>query len=239
MAGVKKRERKEAGAPAWMVTYGDMVTLLLTFFVMLLAMSEVKKEDQFLEFMQAIRQAFGYQGGVQAVPLEAVQMPRNIDYTEMLVLPIHAHDFSKAHDPGIRGDEPDVRANRPRDVFVVGGRIEFPSLSNELSEAEDARIIQFAEELRGYGTMIKVSGHCSKRPLDDTSFIDHVDLSYRRARMVAEALIRHGIAPERIVIEAAGTNKPVASHTYTEVERLRNDVVEILQVDARVDEFAP
>ena len=35
----KKKEEKPAGAPAWMVTYSDMVTLLLTFFVMLLAMA--------------------------------------------------------------------------------------------------------------------------------------------------------------------------------------------------------
>ena len=35
----KKEECKGGGAPEWMVTYSDMVTLLLTFFVMLLAMA--------------------------------------------------------------------------------------------------------------------------------------------------------------------------------------------------------
>ena len=63
MAVKKKPAAESAGAPLWMVTYGDMVTLLLTFFVMLLAMSEVKKDDRFIDFMQAIREAFGYVGG--------------------------------------------------------------------------------------------------------------------------------------------------------------------------------
>ena len=32
------------GAPAWMTTYGDMITLLLCFFVILLTMMEMKKD---------------------------------------------------------------------------------------------------------------------------------------------------------------------------------------------------
>ena len=40
----KKKEEQEEGAPAWMVTYGDMVTLLLCFFVLLFSMSEIKKD---------------------------------------------------------------------------------------------------------------------------------------------------------------------------------------------------
>ncbi|MFN0196532.1 MAG: flagellar motor protein MotB, partial [Planctomycetaceae bacterium] len=31
-----------AGAPEWVVTYGDMMSLLLTFYIMLVSMSEMK-----------------------------------------------------------------------------------------------------------------------------------------------------------------------------------------------------
>ncbi len=41
MAFKPKQEEKKAGAPEWMNTYGDMVTLLLTFFVMLFSMSSL------------------------------------------------------------------------------------------------------------------------------------------------------------------------------------------------------
>lgn len=37
----KKEEPQEEGAPAWMNTYGDMVTLLLTFFVLLFSFSTI------------------------------------------------------------------------------------------------------------------------------------------------------------------------------------------------------
>ena len=39
----KKQEESSEGAPEWMVTFSDMTTLLLTFFVMLIAMANFDK----------------------------------------------------------------------------------------------------------------------------------------------------------------------------------------------------
>ena len=46
----KKPAPEGGGAPKWMVTYGDLMSLLLTFFVLLLSFSTVKVED----FQQAV-----------------------------------------------------------------------------------------------------------------------------------------------------------------------------------------
>src|SRR5690625_2075126 len=35
------RKRKDTGAPKWMVTYSDMVTLILVFFILLFSMSQI------------------------------------------------------------------------------------------------------------------------------------------------------------------------------------------------------
>ena len=50
----KKEEEQQKGSPLWMTTYGDMVTLLLTFFVMLFAFSEIDKAkyDQIAESLR-------------------------------------------------------------------------------------------------------------------------------------------------------------------------------------------
>ena len=47
-----------AGAPAWMTTFADLVTLLLTFFVLLLSMANME-EIKFAEASASIRRAFG------------------------------------------------------------------------------------------------------------------------------------------------------------------------------------
>ena len=48
----------EEGAPLWTVTFGDMMSLLLTFFILLFSMSELKME-RFLLASQSLRQAMG------------------------------------------------------------------------------------------------------------------------------------------------------------------------------------
>ena len=53
MAPKKKPEEQEPGAPGWMTTFADLMSLLLTFFVLLLSFStmeekKVKGSSQFL-----------------------------------------------------------------------------------------------------------------------------------------------------------------------------------------------
>jgi len=236
---VKKRQRAEEGAPGWIVTYGDMVTLLLTFFVMLLAMSEVKQDDAFVEFMQAIREAFGYEGGMKQTPLEEVQVPRNVELRDMLIIPVRPDDFSESNDKGLRGRQHKVTSIRPAEEFAVGGKVLFPPTSSELTAQQRQVLAEFAGGLVGFDTQIEVRGHSSLAPLEKSAFADHLDLAYCRARAVADELVATGIDPRRIVIVAAGANEPVTSRAYTPAEQNRNDVVEVLQVDRRVAEFQP
>lgn len=59
-ASESKAKEKEcpAGAPAWMVTYSDLVTLLLTFFVLLLSMANMDPV-RFTEASSSLKDAFG------------------------------------------------------------------------------------------------------------------------------------------------------------------------------------
>ncbi len=53
-----KKQRCKKGAPQWMTTYGDMVTLLLTFFVAMVSMSTISP-GKFQQVAAGIRLAFG------------------------------------------------------------------------------------------------------------------------------------------------------------------------------------
>jgi chemotaxis protein MotB len=68
MARKKSEDSAPAGCPAWLATYGDMVTLILTFFVLLFAMSEVDKE----KWVQVVAAFTGnvsvMEGGNQVLP---------------------------------------------------------------------------------------------------------------------------------------------------------------------------
>ena len=68
----KRREKKAAAssgpsAPFWMVTYSDMVTLLLTFFVMMMAMANFEEVGRVEAVLESIRLALGAGGQHQTL----------------------------------------------------------------------------------------------------------------------------------------------------------------------------
>lgn len=234
---VAKKARKEPSCPLWLATYGDMVTNMLVFFVLLLSMSEIKKEELFIEFMRTVREAFGYIGGLEQIPLETVMDVRNVPLAETLIIPIHPEDLSPSPDEGVVGKHNKVVKVRPPDRYDQGGKFNFSELSAELTDDVRNAVSAYAENLRGLRTQIEVRGHCNPRPVDGSAFRDHYDLSYRRAHVVADELIRCGVDPARIVVVAASTHEPVTRRNYTSVERQANDLVEVVQINRRVDEF--
>lgn len=58
----KEKAKEEPGAPLWMVTYSDMVTLLLCFFVMQLAFANFESPGKVDAALESIQAAFGTGG---------------------------------------------------------------------------------------------------------------------------------------------------------------------------------
>ena len=55
-----KAQKKKSGSPAWMATFADMSTLLLTFFVIMLSMANIDVQS-FKELLGSVHNAFGVQ----------------------------------------------------------------------------------------------------------------------------------------------------------------------------------
>ncbi len=67
MSEKRKKEEAKAGAPEWMCTFSDMMSLLLCFFVLLFAMSTIE-EKKFIQVAGAFRDAFGGRIAPHAIP---------------------------------------------------------------------------------------------------------------------------------------------------------------------------
>jgi chemotaxis protein MotB len=48
------------GVPEWVVTYGDMMSLLLTFFIMLVSLSDVKADAKYRAILESLQKYTGY-----------------------------------------------------------------------------------------------------------------------------------------------------------------------------------
>ena len=75
----KKKDEVKEGLPIWMATYSDMVTLMLTFFVLLLAMATFEDVRRVEAVFESIKSALGVDGmdqmliGVQKKPAHTIE----------------------------------------------------------------------------------------------------------------------------------------------------------------------
>jgi chemotaxis protein MotB len=235
----RKEQKEEAGAPAWMVTYGDMMTLLLCFFVILVAMSEIKENRKYEDVVRSIQGAFGFEGGVGTVPTDMAPLNSNLNKLQQAVKPYEPSHVGDSKQEGIEGKTFRVTQVREGVEIAFGGPILFGRFSAELDQGADMQAAKIADVLRGHNTKIEVRGHTTTEPLPaDSPYRDAFDLSYARARGVAEALMKAGIRPNRIRIVAAGDSERLVEQAYTESRRALNRRVDIVVRESLVGEFA-
>lgn len=147
----------EEGAPAWVVTFGDLMSLLLTFFVLLLSFSRMDNE-RFKELAGSLKEAFGVQ---RIVP--AFDLPRGIDLVardfnttfsaEQLEKQIkeavkrlkkEVEDGDDEKQEGSNGLEGDA------DTGAIGGQDATDALSSAIAQAALEETIEVEEDASGY-----------------------------------------------------------------------------------------
>jgi len=222
-----------------MVTYGDMMTLLLCFFVIIVSMSEVKEDKKFQRVMDSIRAAFGYDGAVGIVPVQNSNKNSLVEQLRKIVIPNLKDHKGDSDQEGIEGRVFRVTNVREGISVEVGGRISFDRFDAVLKPEGEKLLLKLAKRIVGHNTIIKVRGHATLEPLpSDSPFADPMELSIARARSVAEALERFDIRSQRIRVVGAGPYEPLVAQVYTEKRRAVNRRVEVIVTQAIVDDYS-
>ncbi len=237
----KKCKCPPEGAPEWVMTYGDMMSLLLCFFIILVALSEIKKEDQYRVVVEEVQKAFGVLGGGGKVTTKDDPKLSLIERLENLQLlkPINKNK-SNTDEPGIDGRDPQVTRVREGMLFTQGGRITFEPGSADLTERAKQQLLTIADLIRGYKNKVELRGHTAHRePLEGTGYQDLWVLSFFRAKSVMDFLTdpQIGIEPQRIRLIANAEREPLAKRVYTAAAQEPNRRVEILVMEALVEDF--
>lgn len=213
------KNKCEAGAPAWLLTYGDMITLVLCFFVILFSMSEIRK-DRITHTMRHFQAQFGVLPA-QRTTVQIFQQPQIMTMTETFVL--------RRGPPGTHPAVMTIReAERTR--VTIGAADLFRPDSAELTPSGKAILREVAPDLRGYTNRIDVRGHTASSAYQDGWF-----LGFQRAYAVMEYLTSPACRVEerRFRVTSVGANDPVADNV-TEEGRRRNRRVEIIMSEDQV-----
>jgi chemotaxis protein MotB len=230
-------DEPKKGAPEWMTTYGDMVTLLLCFFVLLFAFSEidVAKLDAFIK---------SFQGAVGVLDsgrtIEPSELFSEAEMDELTLQELQELEDFRRLQERLEDflDERDMQADvlvtletrglilRFQDnVLFDSGRSEIKEPSYDILEFV-GEVIQEEEFVEKF---LRIEGHTDTDPLrPGARYETNWELSVARAANVVRHLIEKlDIAPHRLSASGYGEYHPVAPNDTTE-NKARNRRVDIV-----------
>ncbi len=206
----KRKPSEDAGIPEWVVTYGDMMSLLLCFFILLSAFSELKKPREYQKVIESIKESLGLDGGLGMI--NSFRNPSNSMINHLREQAKMAGDKparSDVNEQSISGRDQTVETIREGGKWVMGGPVAFPAASLELSDTSKEQLRSLAEKIRGGDERLEIKGHAWGLE-DKSGGDDYRELSFKRAASVATFLESEcAIRSERISIVAAGNGEPL------------------------------
>jgi chemotaxis protein MotB len=238
-----RRKKPEAPGPKdnedrWLLTYADMITLLMVFFVVMYALSKVET-TKFQELSESLSVAFNGMPGIQAegagghsasrtlTPLRAAPGTGLSPRPAKKSTPFMERATSTLQTQINTGA---IRLNTEARGVVLGlsGDVFFREGQSALNPDALATLTQVAELLRDLPQPVVVEGYTDSTPLDPKSpFGSNLGLSAARAVSVAEALELLGLSPDRVSAAGYGDSHPLRSNDTPE-GRAYNRRVDIL-----------
>ncbi len=206
------QEDPPPGVPEWLVTYGDLMSLLLTFFILLVSMSELKQEGELRAMLDGIQQRFGATPFMNSgVPGTSLQ--ENSFYNQIKSSGIRSEGGLKKRSKDAEGNigkHDTVGRINHGTVVTIGGPTMFAPFSAELTPEIRENLDILAEIILSRPNMICIRGHASPEPLpEDSPYKDAFELSFARAQAVADYFIEVKQIPcERMIVSAAGDTEP-------------------------------
>lgn len=223
----KKVKSGNEGAPAWIVTFSDLMTLLLTFFVLLLSFSAIEM-DSFVAAMGSLKEALGVFKGSQSV----MYSPANVTGS----IPTKAEILKATGE--IRAFLKKNKLEKMVEMELTGEGIRFKLNSALLYGSGEAELSDVASDLlenisyltARFATHVVVEGHTDDLPMTDPNgkFKSNWDLSSARAISVVNFLSTNKNAKKNIFhIAAYSEFKPRVPNISAE-NRAINRRVEIM-----------
>ncbi|MDF1836460.1 MAG: OmpA family protein [Planctomycetota bacterium] len=209
------------GAPGWVATFVDMISLLVTFFILLFTFASMEDYDSF----SYPKNILGTKGVLEKKGGQYITAPDDdiMSATDMLrgadtphsrpsdMLPESMEDMGqKLTDEHIEFNARDVQDGMrmhfdPRAGFAPGSARVNPVLRKAL--------IEFGDTLQNYPHLIVVEGYTDNRFVPSAAYATEESLSLARAQAAAKVILDHStLSPKAMQLAGIG-NVPLEGHT--------------------------
>ncbi len=231
----KKCPECERCLPGWLAAFGDLMSLLLCFFVLLLSMSsmDAKKISEAIGSLSGAMSVL--EGGIKTeISKERIQESTPIDAKTETSQQVNkvSQAIMDANEMMEKGHGPAVTIEEAQDGFVIElpAALLFKAGSAEIYN-EDAllflkRIALIIEEMPN-SIKVSVQGHTDNlSPSKNSPFKDNWELSSARGISVLQELLLDGVDPKRISASGYAQYSPKATNA-TKIGREKNRRVEL------------
>jgi len=222
--------------PEWLATFGDLMSLLLCFFVLLLSMStmDAKKVKEAIGSLAGALSVL--EGGTQTeISRERIQKATPIKKNEETADAVNrlSSAIAEFKEFTAGGKGPSITLEEGEEGFFIRlpADITFAPGSAKIVNSDTLLFLKrIALIIKGYlpkNVEIQIRGHTDNIPPPPTSiYADNWELSAARALSVLKILINYGVSPKRLSAAAYGEYHPIASNSTPE-GRAKNRRVEI------------
>jgi len=232
----------QEGAPDWVVTFGDLMSLLLCFFVLLLSFSEMDRAV-YKEVAGSLEKAFGVQRKDKVLDTPKGLKMIAKDFDQAIVPPRPSQEFIVTQEKKQIGEELqkvvesrfkeiqsliDINVGEDQIAISLMGESTFDSGKAQIKPQMKPLLDKIAAALSGTDGEIIIAGHTDNVPLTGGRYRSNLGLSIARAASVAEYMLDRGkIEPDRIATMGFGEYRPVETNR-TARGRQKNRRVEII-----------
>ncbi|WP_339859713.1 OmpA family protein [Thalassospira alkalitolerans] len=250
-------KKPAAGAPAWMATFADLMSLLLVLFVLLLTFAEMDVV-KYKQIAGSVKTAFGFSkedqlAGVveldgsilgKALKQPSPDTPRVVSSIPPVETPdveIKEGDSKAEKAEALEetlgtvlkkmgmGDQIGVERKEGDVIVRFPNEIAFPSGSSGMTPEFAAILNRVVPVINQTDGQVVVAGHTDNIPVSSNSpYISNWDLSAARATSVLHHMIdQNGTDPRRMVVQGYGDSRPITENSTAE-GRAQNRRVEII-----------
>ncbi len=233
----KKKSLIPAGAPVWIVTFADMMSILLCFFIMLLSMSEPKRE-KFQDASGSMRNAFGIHNTYVEERSPMNEKIVNQQFAQAPAKPVPASGSATLAMIDAETDEVlnALKSEKNVEVLNDGKDIIIRLSADAVFTAEQASLqkeflptlTKITKEVSRLNKYIVVSGHSDNQQLKTTAYRSQWDLTSARAVTVALAMMKLGkLDAKKFSTMGQADTRPIFenSNTKNQAKNRRLDIV--------------
>lgn len=229
------------GVPPWIITFADMVTLLMVFFILLFAIGNVEQE-KWRDIKESLREALGADSIEELGTRQGLDVVKQVQ-TQVDEKTVHAVDevgamVNREMEDIISEVEEFVFKNKlsgevrvssdPRGaVITISDVVLFPPGSAEMTPQGRKTLRQVFDVLKQFQYNVKIEGHTDNTPIHTLRYPSNWELSAFRASEVAHMMIDDGFPPERLSVEGFAEFRPKVPNTSAE-NRAINRRIEVV-----------